>query len=187
MSNPIVLNVFNQKAFSSKLNGVVTSAKNIKSKIQELLIDALENQAKETGNLGALTDLLLKTKAVKSINSKQLEKVVFHYAAGIEWNTKKNKKGEKVTSLRIKKGQTLDITIPTVNWADFEKDSAESVVTGYNKVSDESRAKLKDKAFEKALVSSDEALESRYAVLRQEMKVIQEEIAEREAKATQAA
>ena len=50
-------------------------------------------------------------------------------------NTKKNKNGDKVTSLRVKKGQTLEITLPTVNWADFEKDSAESVVTGYNKVS----------------------------------------------------
>ena len=160
---------FNQKAFNSKLTGVITSAKNIKAKIQELLVDALVNQAGATGNLGALTDLLIKTKSVRSINSKQLEKVVFHFAEGIEWNTKKNKKGEKITSLRVKKGKTLAVTAPTMNWADFEKDAEKPEARGFSAISADSLAKKVAVTREKAELSTEEALASRIKLMEAEI------------------
>ena len=166
----------NTKQFNSKLSGVLLSAKNMSANIQLLVTYAI-SKVKDDGNLSDVSTLLLKTKNCKAINSRQLEKFVLGHISNIEWNTKKSKKGEKVTQLRQVKGETLEVFQALVNWDEFEVKASEPKASKLCKVSDDAR-KLKADAYRaKVALTTDVAvLTSNLDLLKQQVQMLENQI-----------
>ena len=167
----------NTKQFNTKLNGVLTSAKNMAANVQTLIEYAVD-QAGAHGNLTELTALLVKTKGSKAINSRLLEAFCLAQVSNIEWHTKKDKKDDKITVLRQVKGETMAVTALSVSWVNYEADKkAPTVATKLSNVSTDA-AKVKADAYRaKVKLTTDKAiLSAHWLLLDQQMEMINNQL-----------
>lgn len=163
-----VTDITNSKSFNTKLAGVIRSATGMAANVQ-LLADYSILQAGK-GNLTEMKDLILKTKTVKAINSRTLEKYLFASVLNVHWTTAKE--GTKT----IKKVADKAAKIKTVKngvWTDFAPTSKDSKPTSLGNISTDShndkmaafQARLEVTVKRDALLAQQKLLKAQLALL----------------------
>ena len=146
------MSILNNKQFSTKLNGVIRSAKSQRDTIQQLIISGLE-QYKDHRNTGQLTRLIQATYEVKSLPTRVIKEFVKAHA-NVQFT--QNKEKEFVFKALSKE---TEVTIPEVTWYNWEGNEnanvkpdmdviaqAKSFYTRITKALNEGKVKDKDKA-----------------------------------------
>jgi len=108
------------KQFNSKLSGVIRSAKSIRENVQHLAVFAIA-QAEEHGNLTPLSDLIKKTKPLRTIRTATLEAFIMAHVQGIQWAGKGATK-----ALKKIKGQEIVVHEITSLWYDHDDDGVDA-------------------------------------------------------------
>ena len=106
----------NKTDFKNKLKGVITSAKNQRDNIQELIVAGIDQYA-ESGRTTYLSDLLAQTVAVKSLPTVTIKDFIKEHT---DLKYAKNKSGEH-QFIRANKDADKQADIPTINWYDWKK------------------------------------------------------------------
>ena len=128
--------ITSSKGFNTKLAGVIRSASNLAANVQ-VLADYTITQASQ-GNLTEMAALILKTKAVKSINSTTLEKYLFASVLNVGWS-KNIKTGEKTIRKIKDKDTTAKIKIVKNGvWTDYAPAKKEHAATSLSGITKES-------------------------------------------------
>ena len=110
------MSIQNVKQFSNKLNGVVRTMQNLRSNVQ-VLVEFATVQVAEHGNLSPLTELLLKTKAVRTIRTATLEAYIMAHVKNIKWS--KGKNGKTLSKI---KGAELEVLPLKGAWFEHDED-----------------------------------------------------------------
>ena len=106
----------NKTDFKNKLQGVITSAKNQRDNIQQLIVAGIEQYA-ESGRTTYLSDLLGQTVAVKSLPTVTIKDFIKEHT---DLKYTKNRAGE-YQFIRANKDNDKLAAIPTINWYDWKK------------------------------------------------------------------
>lgn len=123
----IKLELLASKTQTTKLNGVINSAKNQRDKIQELITSGMA-QVDQHGQLTYLSTLVLKTQAVRSINTKAMREYILAHVANITWS-KSAKTGDYQFSKVADKSKKITVTTPTCTWFEYNKPESTPTTT----------------------------------------------------------
>lgn len=119
--------ITNVAQFNRGLGGLVRSAKAMRERVQGLVMYALcQAQSQEEGghgNLSLLTDLLKKTKPLRTIRTGTLEAYIFAHVANVSWQgAGATKKIAKVKAKKNEKPVSIEVTMPTGPWYDHDEE-----------------------------------------------------------------
>lgn len=120
----------NKTDFKNKLKGVITSAKNQRDNIQELIVAGIE-QYEDSGRTTFLSDLLAQTVAVKSLPTVTIKDFIKEHT---DLAYRKNKAGEYMFVRADKEAEKV-VKLVEVKWYDWKK-------AKHNNVKDVDHAKL---------------------------------------------
>jgi hypothetical protein len=106
----------NKTDFKNKLKGVITSAKNQRDNIQELIVAGIE-QYEDSGRTTFLSDLLAQTVAVKSLPTVTIKDFIKEHT---DLAYRKNKAGEYMFVRADKEAEKV-VKLVEVKWYDWKK------------------------------------------------------------------
>lgn len=106
----------NKTDFKNKLKGVITSAKNQRDNIQELIVAGIE-QYEDSGRTTFLSDLLSQTVAVKSLPTVTIKDFIKEHT---DLAYRKNKAGEYMFVRADKEAEKV-VKLVEVKWYDWKK------------------------------------------------------------------